>query len=273
MSGLRECVLCGRQGVREFEPAGGAAWRCTNLLTCQRRQQTAEHVLPVLPGAVIPDPDTEPGSSVTATLAGLAREVEALRRAVDQATSVAGRVEDLAAVVARIAEDAAASAEADPGVVLPSWLDFADDVPEAGVLLDGLVEWMAVVYLRYPDAVQGLPACWLWHPDVVEELLWLQRAWLAAYRASGAPVSAAADWHDRLRPGVVRRIKTAAGTCSLENHQPGGDRHIPAPVPPLAEAAGLIASWWAASRHSVAPIPTEEHLAAVATVRSRGGRP
>ena len=213
----------------------------------------------------------EPASVTAAALAGLAREVEVLRRAVDLATKVAGRVDELAAVVARVVEDMAARSDADENAAAPSWLDFAGGMPEAGVLLDGLVEWMAAVYLRYPDGAQGLPACWLWHPDVVEELLWLERAWLAAYRASGAPVSAAADWHDRLRPGVVRRIKTAAGTCSLENHQPGGDRHAPAPVAPLADAVGLIASWWAASRHSVAPIPTEEHLAVVAATR-RGGR-
>lgn len=213
------------------------------------------------------------GFAPMAAVAGLAREVEALRRAVDQAASVAGRVEELAAVVARVVEDAAAQGDTGENAATPSWLDFAGGVPEAAVLLDGLVEWMGVVYLRYTDAVQGLPACWLWHPDVVEELLWLMRAWLAAYRASGAPVSAAADWHDRLRPGVVRRIKAAAGTCSLENHQPGGDRHTPAPVAPLADAAGLIASWWATSREFVAPTPTEEHLAAVAAVRSRGGRP
>ncbi len=41
--------------------------------------------------------------------------------------------------------------------------------------------WVSGVYLRYSDAVNAFPDCWMWHPDVVEELLWLHRAWLSAY--------------------------------------------------------------------------------------------
>lgn len=205
-------------------------------------------------------------------VAGLAREVEALRRAVDRAVSVTDRVEELAALIARVAEDVAAHADTDEGVLPLSWLDFAEDATDAEVLLGGLAEWIGAVYLRYADAAQTMPACWLWHPDVVEELLWLMRAWLAAYRKAGAPVSAVADWHDRLRPGVVRRIKATAGTCSLENHQPSGDRHTAAPSAPVAGAAGMIAAWWATSRNALPPTPTDEHLAAAAAVRIRGGR-
>ena len=53
-----------------------------------------------------------------------------------------------------------------------------------GIHLDRatLAGWVAGIYLRYLDAAQSLPECWLWHPEVVEELLWLHTAWLHAYR-------------------------------------------------------------------------------------------
>ena len=103
-------------------------------------------------------------------------------------------------------------------------------------MLTRLAQWVAGVYLRYPDA--RLPDCWLWHPEVVEELLWLHQAWLAAY-AEGARVTAAADWHDRYRPGVLARIKSSADMCALDDHQPGRIRHRPARTAPVAgRAAG-----------------------------------
>jgi hypothetical protein len=80
------------------------------------------------------------------------------------------------------------------------------------------------------------------------------------------------DWHDRQRPGVVRRIRAVAGTCSLEAHQPGGDRHRgPEPVP-LAEAIHGIGQWWATGRDAMAPAPDEGDIAAAAALRAPRGR-
>ena len=70
-----------------------------------------------------------------------------------------------------------------------------------------------------PTPPRCCPSAGSWHPDVVEELLWLQHAWLGAYEAKGASVQLAGDWHDRQRPGVVRRLKAAVGSCSKERHQ------------------------------------------------------
>jgi len=53
---------------------------------------------------------------------------------------------------------------------------------------------MGAMYLRYPDAAATLPDCWLWHPDLVEELLWLSHAWTAAYQGPDASVALAGDW-------------------------------------------------------------------------------
>jgi hypothetical protein len=71
---------------------------------------------------------------------------------------------------------------------------------------------------------------------------------------------------------VVRRIKATAGTCSLENHQPAGERHTGAAAVPLAEAHELIAAWWATDRDTGAPTPAPEHLAAAAARRTPRGR-
>ena len=55
---------------------------------------------------------------------------------------------------------------------MPVLADPPDQPPRSPATLAELGEWLRVVYLRYPDAASGLPECWLWHPDVVEELLW-----------------------------------------------------------------------------------------------------
>jgi hypothetical protein len=160
---------------------------------------------------------------------------------------------------------------------VPSWLDHPADpgrpaetsraARDASELLERLTGWVGGVYLRYADARQ-LPECWLWHPDVVEELIWLHAAWLAAY-SDEAPASAVGDWHDRHRPGVVRRVKQYAGICSLEAHLPGGECHTTAPTAPVAEAAPVIGAWWAVARDQPAPAPSEEQLAHRRTSRGR----
>jgi hypothetical protein len=152
----------------------------------------------------------------------------------------------------------------------PSWLVLPEDLAAAQEVLASLVGWLGEVYLRYADAAREFPECWLWHPDVVEELLWLMHAWHAAYRGHDACAALAGDWHDRYRPGVVRRIGKLTGNCSLEKHQPQPGRTLPArPVVPLGEAMEPIAAWWATRRGEPAPEPTEEHLGAAR--RSGGG--
>ncbi len=207
-----------------------------------------------------------------AAVAGLAREVEALRRGMQQVAS-AGEVARLARVVAELSETTAAGAR--PGgeepEAPPSWLCWSGDAERASGLLADLTAWLGDVYLRYADAAESLPECWLWHPEVVEELVWLMQAWLAAYVGEGACVRLAGDWHDRLRPGAVRRIKHYAPGCSLENHLPG--RAKPAPVVPVVDAADAVAAWWADHRDQAAPAPTQDQIdeAARAERLARGG--
>lgn len=212
----------------------------------------------------------EPSFASAAAVAGLAREVEGLRRAVDALAgtvetveALPDRVENLAGLVSRLAAKLAAKNAT--GTRMASWLVHDPTDVDAEQLLTALSGWLHQVFLRYADGARVLPDCWLWHPEIVEELLWLWVAWLAAYDDPEAKPSAAADWHDRLRPGVVRRIRdTYAKSCSIDNHTPGRDHaHGAVPVP-LADAIPAIAEWWTNTRDYPAPAPTAQQLAQAA---------
>src|SRR5262249_47018486 len=90
---------------------------------------------------------------------------------------------------------------------------------DAAGLLDKLAAWVGAVYLRYSDAVSGFPECWMWHPDVVEELLWLHHGWLAAY-SPGASRTAVGERHDPQRPGGGGRIPRLRGDVLAGGAQP-----------------------------------------------------
>jgi hypothetical protein len=191
-------------------------------------------------------------------LAGVAREVDGLRRAVDPLRDIGGRVEDLARLVGQLTDAVTALSKRPGATPAPSWLLLPTDPAAVEQVLGEVCVWLHAVFLRYPDGAAALPPCWLWHPDVVEELVWLMHAWCVAYQGKAASVALAGDWHDRQRPGVVRRIRQNAGSCSIERHQtrPEWEQH-PAgatPVPGL-DAVASIAGWWAARRDDPAPEP------------------
>lgn len=202
-----------------------------------------------------------------AAVAGLARDLEALHRQVDDLAKLREKVTALAEVVTTLADTVAATPTGNPSPPpAPSWLAFPSDTDgtatattAARELLTALAEWVRDVYLRYDDATGKFPTCWLWHPDVLEELLWLRAAWQGAY-APGAPRTAVGDWHDRQRPMVVRRIRDYAGVCSLEAHGPGRGQHRAAPGIPHPEAIGPIADWWTTDRSRPGPTPTPEQV-------------
>jgi hypothetical protein len=124
---------------------------------------------------------------------------------------------------------------------------------------------------KFPSDARGLPECWLWHPEVIEELLWLRAAWHGAYQSAEASVRAAGDWHDRLRPGVMHRIAGYTRACSLESHL--RDRAARAPSVPITDAIDQIAAWWATRRTEPGPTPTDAQLqaTAAATRQARAG--
>ena len=183
----------------------------------------------------------------------LGREVERLAR---RSVAVEERVGELADLLQQLATDVAtlaARAGPDGDEAVRAWL-LTDDPQLAHEDLTDLAEWLGRVYLRYPDAV--LPSCWLWHPAAIEELRWLRCAHREAYDEKRGTWQKVADWHDRMRPGVVRRINIAYGACELREHTEGGRQPRSAPVVPLTDAVGLAARAWTSMPGS-ALIPSE----------------
>ncbi|MEV1292748.1 hypothetical protein [Pseudonocardia sp. NPDC049635] len=206
---------------------------------------------PTHPG---PDPAAPEGPAV----AGLAREVEVLRRQVAELEPLPGQVGELGRLVGQLSETLAAVTARRRVPAAPSWLMAPTDPADIERLLGEVCGWVEVVFLRYPDGATALPQCWLWHPDVVEELLWLMHAWCAAYQGPAASVGAAGDWHDRQRPGVVARLRRSVGSCSVEAHQtrPGWSAPTGTPPPvPGVEHVELITRWWATDRDHTPPEP------------------
>lgn len=207
-------------------------------------------------------PAPDGGDQPVSDIAGLVREIDLLRRRVDSVvevtTGLPERVEEIAGLVARLTDALAAATVRRRPEPAPSWLLAPSEPSDVRTLLQELCAWLVAVFLRYPDGRSALPECWLWHPDVVEELLWLMHAWCAAYQGANASVSAAGDWHDRQRPGVVARLRKAAGSCSPERHQsrPGWPAEPSGPTEaPGLNHVELIVGWWAERRDQAAPEP------------------
>ncbi|GAY10915.1 hypothetical protein [Pseudonocardia sp. N23] len=205
-----------------------------------------------------PPPANPVESDWAGPVAGLARLVDGLRRDVDPLAALPRRVEELAEVLARLSETVAAIATRRNTGPAPTWLLAPENPQDTATLLDELSAWMPAIYLRYPDAAAVLPDCWLWHPDVVEELIWLMYAWSGAYQGPAPSVALVGDWHDRQRPGVVRRIRQTVGSCSRERHRDRPGRpplHAGRPDLPGSDQLHEIAAWWATGRDTTPPEP------------------
>ncbi|MGH3867248.1 MAG: hypothetical protein ACRDQ4_14115 [Pseudonocardiaceae bacterium] len=196
------------------------------------------------------------GDALDPAVVALGRKVQRLTRG---QAGVVAQVDELAGLLGQLATDVATLAarcapEGDEAV--RSWL-LTTDPDVADTDLEDLADWLARVYLRYPDAV--LPSCWLWHPAAIEELRWLRCAHWEAYHDQRGTWAKAADWHDRYRPGVARRLTTAYGSCELREHAPGATQDRPAPAVALADLAPITARAWA-STPNTPPIPTDQQI-------------
>lgn len=185
-------------------------------------------------------------------LAAVAKAVERNSRRVSALDAL---VRQLAGDLAEVAAALTPAGEAPAAV--RSWM-LAQDPEQAVTDLADLIAWTRRVYLRYPDAV--LSACWLWHPDVIEELWWLRRAHAEAFNPQAGTWPRVGDWHERQRPGVAKRIRSAIGTCELSLHRTGTPHARPAAPAPLADHAELIAIAWTKDALAPRPEPTDEQL-------------
>jgi hypothetical protein len=139
----------------------------------------------------------------------------------------------------------------------PSWLTVAS-WEQAQAIMEVLVPWLAAVYLRYPDAT--LPTCWAWHPEAVEELWWLCRAWHDAYACEEPSSQRAGDWHDRQRPAVAKRLTSSLRMCRLAKHVDRTEHAHPA-VPGADTVAHITTAWASPDRAGWPLVPTEPQLA------------
>src|SRR4051794_854328 len=100
-------------------------------------------------------PDTEQRDAAAAAaagaVAGLAREVEELRKRIEPLVETPARVDALARLVAQLADTVTALTARCDVAAPPSWLMAPDDPGHAHALLDALTAWMGQVYLRYTD--------------------------------------------------------------------------------------------------------------------------
>ncbi|MDQ3762170.1 MAG: hypothetical protein M3460_10910 [Actinomycetota bacterium] len=182
-------------------------------------------------------------------VAALARQVERNARATATLEELLrGLAGDVAALVANAPTQHPAPA---------SWL-LTIDPGEALETLEWLTRWVRDVYLWYPEA--RLPSCWMWHPAAIEELWWLAQAHREAYTPPTRSISKACEWHDRFRPGVVKRLNDAPyRDCDLSRHAADADRFRTMPADsPLHSAARRIATEWIDGQHIPEPTPLEQ---------------
>lgn len=141
-----------------------------------------------------------------------------------------------------------------------SWL-LATDTEQAVTDVADLVDWVGRVYVRFTRA--QLSSCWLWHPEVIEELWWLRGAHADAFHPEDGSWMRVGDWHDRQRPGVERRVNALLGKCSLSRHvdRNGRAADVGEPAPPaLVGHHAAVVAHWVATR-TAGPVPTETVLA------------
>lgn len=135
-----------------------------------------------------------------------------------------------------------------------AWLLQVGEEPEKlAERLAGLVEWLDKVFVRYPGS--ELSNCWLWHPWIVEELLWLRAYHAQAYGPQGNP-TAQGMWHDQSLPRLLERIRKHP--CDLSKHVPAGQAAKDPVAAPLAGHINAVAAAWTTT--GLPPEPTDEQL-------------
>jgi hypothetical protein len=202
-------------------------------------------------------PPEEPTQPLDAKAIG--RELDRLTRRVQQLGDAKGWDDDLRGMWKTIRHlgDGLTALLAPAGKDDSSaWLLQVGEEPEKlAERLTDLVEWLDKVFLRYPGT--ELPSCWLWHPAVIEELLWLRAYHAQAYGPQGNP-TAQGMWHDQSLPRLVERIRKYLGSCSLQDHKPGGQAAKDPAAAPLAGHIGAIVESWTTT--GLPPEPSDEQL-------------
>ena len=213
-----------------------------------------------------PGEPREPDPAVVA----LGRDVQRAAHRIDRMDqSLAALAADMAAL--HHAPGAQASpAPGDGPTPVRSWLA-ADDPDQAVKDLGELIAWVDRFYVRFSRA--QLSSCWMWHPDVVEELWCLRGAHVEAFHPETGSWMRVGDWLDRQRPGVERRLNPLMAKCALSRHVERNGRPADVTEPPSAPLAAhhaVVAAWWARTC-TAGPDPTPEQLAEGTRAEYPGG--
>ncbi|MDE9364018.1 hypothetical protein PZ938_00215 [Luteipulveratus sp. YIM 133132] len=129
----------------------------------------------------------------------LQEQVDALAAGLDDHDLAIGQI---AAEVAALAQAGDAGADQAPGSRARSgggWTAYGSDPQALAARMGDLRAWFVWAYptILFPrSAEKEIPDCWEQHPGVVEELLALYAAWVAAY-AEARPNEGRIAWHDR----------------------------------------------------------------------------
>jgi len=163
--------------------------------------------------ATAPTSDDDP---VLRQLMNQAQLISQLRRDVDALAHEA--TDSVAGLVSRLEDVESRTLNA--GRAPTSWCWRTIGPHGAEELWRQLTDWVSWIRSRYPLA-RKIPACWAEHPELVEELTALWLAWQHAYEDVEAPLTAAADWHDRWLPGVLHRLQHGPFALDCANeHRP-----------------------------------------------------
>jgi hypothetical protein len=160
---------------------------------------------------VIPETNGQGAGPLAEQLMEQAKLLSSLRRDLDELANVA--TDSTADLLARMEELEHVGAGSRSSTAW-CWRNIGPQAEE--VLWKELDSWVAWIRSRYPLA-RKVPECWAKHPEVVEELSALWLAWQGAYEERDAPLTAAADWHDRWLPGVLRRLEHGVFSLDCSN--------------------------------------------------------
>lgn len=180
-------------------------------------------------------------TATAATVEGLVSELAGLRL-------VTGGLADgqeklarmIAEFIARATEPDDEEEEEKPDPDRVEWMTVSDPA----VAVEALVRvrrWVREVWTPYA-AGEELQPCWMWHPDVVADLLACRLAWIASTGPKARPLSPA-DWITRFLEPAAKRVTRSLAEChDGYGHLTRGKRYDATPGDGGARA---LARWWA----------------------------
>ena len=148
-------------------------------------------------------------------------QINALNAAMDDYDTAIGQI---AAEVATLAGAAGDGSGSGSNGLAGGWSAYGADPQAYQARLADLRTWFAWAHpvIFFPrNSAREFPACWEEHPGVVEELLALHAAWLAAY-GDGRPNEGRIAWHDRWVGPFLARVDGSYGLNECRRE----DRHI-----------------------------------------------